>query len=380
MYKHFIKGYSMDLQSPIRCGLLGLVVSLLATIAAAQPPPVGPPPNRAEKGNLFVSTMTNLMRDRAQATVDETNARLKREGRSSRVSIESLRVYKPYRSKTDALNQPNSWFVRTPYILKIKVAIPASFDRHISIPIDVNVFCDGWHMKSGTVTVRSKPGPASIEGGNILEDVIHVRDYIDAKVRSAFNPTAPLTMPLPLTKCSTIGASDRGTEAAEDDVVVWDEPFVAPTDGVVARPTIEVTFDRLKRLRARQIGGAILYKEVEEILLNTYANYSQLQKGLSMREGDEVVLNLPTVRLDARKFDMLVVIGNVEQPPNNPKDSAFAATAKVGNYSPGSHVLQIPKWYSMPPDRLNPKPRFFSVPAYELHYTVRFIDAGVAHR
>lgn len=364
---------------------------LTATAAAAQSPPVGPPlpqtnlpvctPSQSNApciAELGVFVLTNTIRNKAQERVDATNARLKAEGRSSRASIESLSQWRPHRSQTEMLNQPNSSLVRVPYILRIKVSIPATSDRHIGIPIDVNVFCDNWHTDNGSITVRSKPGPASFEGGNILEDVFNIGNYIDAQVRSGFSAPAPITMPIENTKCSTIGASDNGTETTNDDAVLWTVPRRFRFPDVVSTPTIEVTFDRLKRLPARSLGGGVLYQPVEDILLNTYANYSARQSGLTMREGDDVPLSLPMVRLDARKFDTLVVLGNIEQPPNNPKDSAFTATAKAANYGPGSHVLQIPKWYSRPPDRWNPKPTFFRVPAYELSYTVRYTDRGLA--
>ncbi len=370
----------MGLQGSIRCCLLVLGIALSATIAAAQPPPVGPPPNSTNKNELAVSQLTLLVRGFAQAAVDMANTRLEEENRPARASIEEVRVWPPYRSKTTTPNKPNSWYVRIPYSLRIKVSVPLTSDRHIGIPIDLECFCEGWHTKSGTVTVRSQPGPASIEGGNILEDIVHVRDYLDAQVRSSFTSPLPATLPL-LGKCVTIGASDGGTAAVDDDVVLWDTPpRLTPHEDVALKPTIEVTFDRVKRLRARNLKSEILYKDVENILLSAFANYSQVQKGpLSMREGDEVALGLPKVRLDADRFDSLVVIGSIEQPPDNPKDSAFAAAVKAQNYAPGSHLLQIPKWYTLPPTPQNPKPQFIRVPAYELSYTVRFVDPRTVH-
>jgi hypothetical protein len=370
----------MGLQASVRCRLLVLGIALSATVAAAQPPPVGPPINKTNKKELAVSQLTLLVRGFAQAAADMANKTLEEENRPARASIEEVRAWPPYRSKTTTPNKPNSWNVRIPYLVRIKVSLPVTSDRHIGIPVDVECFCEGWHTKSGTVTVRAQPGPASIEGGNILEDVVHVRDYLDAQVRSSFSSPLPVTQPL-LAKCITIGASDGGTAAGDDDLVLWDTPpRLRAHEGVALKPTIEVTFNRVKRLRARNLKGEILYKDVESILLKAFANYSQVQKGpLSMREGDVVTLGLPTVRLDADQFDSLIVIGSIEQPPNNPKDSAFAAADKAQNYAPGSHVLAIPKWYTLPPTAGNPKPQFIRVPAYELSYTVRFVDPRSIH-
>jgi hypothetical protein len=84
--------------------------------------------------------------------------------------------------------------------------------------------------------------------------------------------------------------------------------------------------------------------------------------------------DLPAVTLPASTYDKLVVIANVEQPPNNPRDSAFEVGARAQYYAPGPHQLVIPKWYWMPPDAFSRKPQLVSVPAYQLDYTVRYID------
>jgi len=357
--------------------LTALVLTLSAALASAQPSPIGPPPNHTDKGSVLIPLLTNVMRSRAQTTVDETNARLRAQGKSTRVSIESLSVNRPSRSSEVMPNQPNSWFVRVPHVLTIKVAIPHAFDRHIHIPIGLNVFCNNWYTKAGTVIVRSEPGPASIEGGSILEDIISVRDDIDARVRSSFTPPLPATATVG-GRCSSIGFSDGGTTAVNDDVILWDVPPPASAaDDFIVKPTIEVTFERLKRLRARGRGDQILYKDQEDISLHAFANYTEAQKTLSMREGDDVALNMAPIRLDARKFENLVIIGSVEQPPNNPKDSVFAAATKAQGYAPGSHKLQIPKWFSIPPDQFSHKPQLIPVPAYELTYTVRFHDPSI---
>lgn len=357
--------------------LTALALTFSAALASAQPPPIGPPLNHSDKGSVLIRLLTSVMRSRAQTTVDETNARLKAQNKSTRVFIESISVNRPSRSNEVMPNQPNSWFVRVPHVLTIKVAIPHAFDRHIHIPIGLNVFCNNWYTKTGTVIVRSDPGPASIEGGSILEDIISVRDDIDARVRSSFTPPLPVTATVG-GRCSSIGASDGGTTAVNDDLILWDvPPPISSFDDIIVKPTIEVTFDRLKRLRARGRGDEILYEDREEIFLHAFANYTEAQKTLSMREGDDVALDVPPIRLDARKFENLVIIGSVEQPPNNPKDCVFAAATKAQGYAPGSHTLQIPKWFSIPPNQFSHKPQLVSVPAYELSYTVRFHDPSL---
>lgn len=358
---------------------------LSAATAAAQPTPVGPPPNHTDTTQLPVSSLTSSVRNTAQTKVNQANQSLQAQGKSSRASIEAIRVMaRPNRVATQMPNRPNSWYFRVPYMVTIKVDIPVTSDRHIHIPIDVNMFCDNWQTGQGLIVARSQPGPASFEGGNILEDVFNVGNFIDSQVRSAFTPPLPVTTPLNLTKCNTLGATDLGTPSTDDDAIVWDVPrpgLRPPVGGAVSSgPTIEVTFNRLKRVPARRFPqNSVLYQDVESFLLNAFANYNQVQKSLTMREGDDVALNLPTVRLEAGTYENLVVIGNVEQPPNNPKDSAFDAATKAQSYGAGTHVLRIPKWYSQPPDRFHRQPALSSTPAYQLSYTVRYIDPNVLH-
>jgi hypothetical protein len=363
-------------------GLLVLGLTSSAALAAAQPPPVGPPVNVTETGQLPVPFITAEVEDRAQAEVDETNARMEAEGDSARASVSGLQVWGPYRSASTLWDRPNSSFVRVPYILSIEVEI-TGFNRFIHIPIDVTVSCDAWDTSAGTVTVRSKAGPASIEGGSILEDMIHIRDYLDARVRASFSSPAPVTVPLAglVPPCSTIGASNGGTAAVADDLIVWDVPRrQLPVGDLMAKPTVEVTFDRITRLPAHTLDGAVLYQDVEDFYLNLFANYAPRQKQLTMEEGDVVSLaDVLPVTLTASKYDKLVVIANAAQPPNNPKDSGFGVGLRTQSYSPGPHSIVIPKWYWLPASGLIRKPRLVSVPAYQVDYTVRYFDPGIMY-
>lgn len=366
--------------------------ALLATSnVAAQSPAVGPQEPAANlsecspsqsnapcKAEFGIFIVTNTIRGTTQKALDAANAQLQKDGRSSRVSIQSLQTYQPRRMQTQHLNQPNEWFIRVPYILTIKVTIPVTSDRRISIPLDINFTCDNWQTNNGQIVIRSSTGPASFEGGNILESVFNIGNFIDAQVRGAFVAPPPVTQQLPNSKCSTIGGSTSGTAQPDDDVVIWTVPRpLKPIGDVAATSAVEITFNRLKRLQARSAGGGILYRDVEDILLNVSANTSRQQKALKMREGDDVALSLPTIRLSPANFDSLVIVGNVEQPPNNPKDSAFATATKAQNYRPGTHVIRIPKWYSQPPGKGSTKPILLSVAAYELSYTVRHVSTGV---
>lgn len=367
------------MKKTIILSVLTIICIIAPRAADSQPTAIGPTANTTQAGELSVFTIKAFVNGKTLDIVRETNAQLEADGESSRASISEIKVFKPSRTATLLENRPNSMIVRVPFIVRIKVAIPVFSDRFISIPISVEVSCEGWQNPVGNISVRSVPGPASIEGGSLFEDIIQVNRIIDAKVHNSFNQPSPSTAPPVLadTRCRNIGITDFGTATVNDDAIHFDRPIVRPIIVTVARPlgpTVEITFNRLKRLRARNLNGGVVYSEVEQIFLNAFANYEQRQKTLSMREGDDVALNLPPVVLNAGLFDKLVVIGNIEQPPNNPKDTRFRTSLRTSSFGPGSHVLQIPKFFIKPPDRFNRKPQLIPVNAYELSYTVRFIE------
>ncbi len=365
------------LESLTRSSLLAVAILFSAIVSAAQPPPLGPPANHAEDGTLATKTILGFVRVTAQKSIDLTNAQLRADGKSTRVSLESVTTNGGSRSQTTKANRPNSWCVLMYVTVKLKVAINNALDRRIYIPIDVEVFCDGWHNeRGGTIVVRGRPGPASIEGGSDFE-ILGIRDYINGQVRAAYNAPMPAVTDLGF-KCNTIGYANRGTATILDDDVVWDIPkvtahHVLPTTAL-PKPEILVTFEKIKRLRARRFDNSVLYHDVEQITFRGFANYLEIGKSLlSMREGDELPLQLRTLTIDPKKFDKLVVIGNIEQPlGDNDKHTSFSVAAASLKFSPGQHQLQIPKWFSQI-DQHTHKPLFYSEPAYELTYTVRVL-------
>ena len=360
---------------------LFLVLAIIGYVNA-QPPAIGPGANSGQAGEISVFTIKVLVEAKTRDIVQQVNTQLENDGESARVSMSEIKPFKPLRTDTRYFDRPNSTYVRTPVFVKLNVNFPALGTlRTIHIPIDVEVSCNGWQNGTGTIGIRAVPGPPSIEGGSIFEDIIQVRGFIDAKVRNNMPTLLPSSAPPLLAdpRCRNIGVTDFGTATVNDDAIHFDRPArgIIGTSGVLARPSVEVTFDRLKRLNARDLNNGVLYSEVEQIALNAFANYEQRQKIVSMREGDDIALNLQPVRLISSQYDKLVVIGNIEQPPNNPKDSAFRASLRAQNYEPGTHVLRIPKFYTRPPDRFNPHPTFVRVDAYELTYTVRSIGSPV---
>jgi len=270
---------------------------LCAGQIAAQPPAIGPGPNTTQAGELSVFTLTVGVKAKTLDIVNATNAQLEAAGESARVSVKEVKALKASRVPTQFDDRPNSMIVRAPLFVNIEVHIPVFGNRFIHIPIDVNVACDGWQNPTGNITVRAVPGPASIEGGSIIEDIIQVRGLIDSNVRNNFTQPLPSVVPSMLAdpRCKNIGVTDFGTAIVTDDAIHFDRPrIVRPIIGTVGglTPTVEVTFNRLKRLPARDLRNRVVYREVEQIALNAFANYTQLQKIVSMREGDDVALDL----------------------------------------------------------------------------------------
>ena len=343
----------------------------VSAFAQAAPPPLGPSTFRSDKIRLAVSVIVAITKTKVAEIVAQTNDTIHKT--TSHVNVEALplQVFGPRREATRYTNRPNEFYVKVPLMISVKVKIPLASDRTVSIPLNVDFSCDGWHTGNGNLQIVAKTERAIIEGGNIAEDVIRVRDIIDNLIKSRLAIPAGFPVPsLPISSCVTIGASPGKFVGDPDAFIAYDQPGRVLTTSVIrALPTINVTLLRLKRLQARN-KGAVLYQTTENILLETYANFEMRQSNvLTMREGDEVNLSLPP--LNVRAGNMLVIIANIkQQPTSTPEDSAFAVWARTANFSPGTHTLQISKVFTEPPGPTHSKPLQIRVPAYELTYTV----------
>jgi hypothetical protein len=356
-------------------------VSAFAQATTAPPPPVGPAGYRSEQQQIGVGLITGLVKTKTAEIVQRANDNLRARGESVRVSLQEVKVYAPSRVATLYTNRPNQWFVKVPMNVHLKVDIPASSDRQIYIPLDINISCENWHTGKGTLRLIAQPGPISVEGGNIIEEAVGLKDYVDSQVKSNF-PTLSIINATPGNPptCSTIGTTPGEPPDYRFGFIAYDRPVIVRpgVDAAAVRPTVEVTFLKLKRLRARGRGG-VLYSPTENITLDTYANFASRQSSvLTMHEDEEVNLNMPPLVLKAAGLEILVILANVNQQPlAQPQDSAFNAWPKSSGFSPGTHTLQITKVYVDPPGPGHTKPLFIRVPAYELTYTVRYSDPGL---
>jgi hypothetical protein len=362
----------------VRIAILAAITLTAVSIGRGQiSPPLGPETYRSDAKQLGVSLLTGMVKTTLDKIVTDTNAELARQGKSIRIQALPFKSWPPRREATQYTNRPNEWFIKIPTMIGINVDIPVVADRQIYYPLDLNLACNGWQTGNGVVKVTAKTGPPSVEGGNIIEDIIHIRDYVDSQVKSNLPQITAVTQTIPNSQCTTIGASPNTTGTVDKFAfIAWDPPGrrLPPIVGTVAQPRLEVSFIKLKRLRARGNGGGIIYSPSENIMLDVYANFSERQSSvLTLSENDEVTLNIPTIVLNSPLLNSLVVIANIDQQPlGSTQDSAFAVALRSANYSPGVRTLTIPKHYVVPIGPTNRKPYIATTPAYELTYKVTY--------
>jgi len=346
-----------------------------AQLTTAPPPPLGPATYRSSQQEIGVGIITLLVKGKTNEIITTTNQSLKDAGHGNiKVSLMSLRVNKPMRVATLYTNRQNEYYVKIPMNIGLNVDIPHSSDRQIYIPLDIDVHCENWFTRQGKIRVWGQPGPASIEGGNIIEDILTVKRFVDDQVRSNFPTLSGFVAPLfDQRLCSTIGVDPGDPPDYRFGFIAFDPPGrIIPATMVGS--SAQVTFEKLKRLQARDRGGNPLYYPTENIMLEVHANHQSRQSAtLTMNEGQEVNLAFPAFSVPTAGYDKLVVLANINQQPNaQPQDSAFDAWPKTANFGPGTHTLTITKVYSVPPMPPLRKPSYIRVPAYELTYSVRY--------
>jgi hypothetical protein len=365
----------------LRISILAVAMLAVSAIARGQvSPPIGPETYRSDKQQIGVGIITGMIKTAAEKIVADTNANLQSTGSSTTVRLLPFTFHPPDRIASKYTNRPNQWHVWMPTIIGINVDMPHGINRQVYISLDLNISCDGWQTGNGVVRVTAAPGPPFIEGGSILEDIIPIRDFVDGQVRLRLPQLAAETQTIPMSKCETIGASPNSGTFDPFAFIAYDAPVRRPIGVTTAIPRLEVSFIKLKRLRARgNLGSGVLYNPTESIMLDVYANFGERQSSvLTMKEDDEVTLNIPPVVFNAPLPGSLVLIANINQEPlGSTQDSAFAAALSSANYSPGVHTLQIPKHYVVPIGPGNRKPYIATTPAYELTYKVNYVSAAV---
>lgn len=326
--------------------------------------------------------LTGFVNTEVNAALTSTNASLANQKFKASVSELPLQFWSPYRLPTTYTNRPNEWYVTLPMIVGIQVHIPDWFDRQVFVPLNLNVYCDGWYTGSGVIKIDAVPGPPSFEGGSWLEDapgLSLIRDYVNSLVRANFNVPPVLHQTYDQLKCDALGVLPGQGLNDKFAAIIYDKPpATGPKHGTVAgelfEPQLTVTYLALKRLMARDAHNNILYAATENIFLETYAEYTtRSTQTLTMKENDQATLTMAPVVLHAPFLDPLVIIANIRQ-QSGVEDSAFGIWPQALNFSPGAHTLTVTKTYVVPPGTLpnQTKPQFVQVPAYELDYMVQY--------
>ncbi|MFL6229780.1 MAG: hypothetical protein ACJ741_13495 [Pyrinomonadaceae bacterium] len=356
----------------IRPAVLSLFVGAVCSTADGQyPPPVGPDSYRVDKTDISANILRNVVQTFINKVLADTNASLKAQGQGYHADlIGGVTFNSPYRTASENSNRPNQYYVKVPMNFTINISIPHTSDRQLHYPMELNVTCDGWQTGNGVVKYTAATGPPDIQGGNVIENLLQVRELIDGIVKSHL-PSIGAQVQTFNNPCVTIGASPGNIEA-QNSFIAWDAPVRRGINGVGAvSPHLEITFLRLKRLAARG-NGQLLYAPVENVKLDAFANFDERQsQTLTFREGDVVTLNLTPVIINSPLPNVLVVIANIEQPAGSADDTTFGSATRAANFSPGEHTLQIPKEYVIPGGGpAHAKPSFGHTPGYELTYKV----------
>lgn len=339
----------------------------------AQSPPLGPATFRSDNNQLSVGILTSVVRGKVQEIVDNTNVMIKQQTSLAKAEFKDLKVYAPFRAATEYKDRPNQYYIDVPMNIEINIDITAASDRQIYYPLDLKISCDGWQTGKGNIVVVAQPGPPSIEGGSIIEDILHVSNYIDSKIRQNISQPGAVSIPLP-GQCSTLGVVAKTGNDLPNSYIAFDPPSRRIIVSSAIEPVIQVKLLRLKRLMARG-NGEVLYYPTENITLSTYADFMYRQTNLTMKEGDDVALDGTPMTINPPLFDKFVLIANItQQPYGQPIDSSYDMTLASSNYSPGTHTVQITKTYTIPPNQFNRKPTFVQVPAYELTYSLSYTN------
>lgn len=349
--------------------LLPFIIAASSIAFAQYPPPIGPDSYKVDKTDISANILRNVARTAINKVLADTNASLKNQGGGIHVDlVGNVNFNQPYRTPSQNTNRPNQYYVKVPMSFTLNVSIPHTSDRQLIYPLDLNITCDRWFTGSGVVTYTAVTGPPDIQGGNVLENLLQVRNLIDNTVKS-YLPSIGAQVQTFNNPCVTIGASPSNIEA-QNSFIAWDAPVRRPTSGIgTVAPHLEITFVKLKRLAARG-NGQVLYAPVENVDLDAYANFGERQShSLTFREGDEVGLNLTPVIINAPLPNILVVIASINQPGGSADDTSFWSAPSSANFSPGEHTLQIPKHYVIP-GRPGIKPTIVATPGYELTYKV----------
>lgn len=369
---------------------LGIAVPLLLLALGARGalgqgyPPAQGPLLAGEDGRFIPLFLVNRKVDSTiQAELDKINARIAREADSTGIEAHlsfSRTTYKPAMSTTQYPDRPNENVVRSPFIVSYDVTSIryhglGYFDREIGQSIQLEFSCHSWFTGQGQIRATTRAERPYLNGTSFGEDVLNffightLTDLVDSRLRAQL-PGAIASVGDSLGACNRLGVSP-GTAPDYDDGQINYALVRVPR----ALPTAwdaSVTFQKIKRLPARTLGGDVLYSDAEDIQVIFYASHTgRSAQLLEMREGEERSLSMPPVAVGRLGGSaQLVLILNVEQLTSFQRDSRFVVYTRENNFGDGTRTVVIRKTYWEPPQRLPDgrlgKPTKREVDAYEV--------------
>lgn len=369
-----------------------LLVAVGARGASGQgyPPAQGPLLAVEPFSTLPTFAIINQVKTTIQTQLDSINARIARDSDSAdiqaHVSIAELTTYKPAMETTQYPDRPNENIVRIPFIVSYDVTgiryhgLPY-FSRKLGQSLEVVFACHNWATGQGRMRATGRADRPYLDGTSFGEGVLNffiahtLTDLVDSKLRAQL-PGALTSISDSLGACNRLGVTSGTGPSYTDGSINFKQvrgprPLPTALDG-------SVTWQKIKRLPARRLGGAVLYQEVEDVQMVLYANQSgQSAELLEMREGEERMLNLQPVNMGRLGDAGLVLIANVEQLGSFHRDVRFSVFTQATTFGHGTQKLVVTKTYWMPPQHLPggglTKPMEHRVDAYEI--TV-MVDAG----
>jgi hypothetical protein len=362
-----------------------LLLTLGAASAAAQGyPPAQGPLLAGGDGRYIPMFVVNYKVDSTiQAQLDVINAKISREADSTGIEAHlsfSRTTYKPAMSTTQYPDRPNENVVRVPFIISydvtgIRYHGLGYFDREIGQSLSIEFSCHDWFTGRGQVRATSRADRPYLNGTSFGEDVLNffiansLTDLVDSKLRAAL-PGAMTSVGDSLGACNRLGVTPGTAPDYRDGQI--DYALVRVPRSLPTAWDASVTFQSIKRLPARTLGGDVLYNDAEDIQLVFYANQTgRSAQLLEMREGDERSLGMPAVELGRLGGGaQLVLILNVEQLTSFQRDSRFAVYSRDNDFGNGTRKVVVRKTYWEPPQRLPDgrltKPTKREVDAYEI--------------
>jgi hypothetical protein len=355
-------------------------------------PALGPPAPRDPINDLGVQAiLTAVLRNKVDEVVAGINA-----GNANSTDVRakvswSFNVWGPSMFATQYTDRPNENYANVPYLLDFYVhdiekhtaigwiSVPAT--RHITMGINLQMFCDQWQTGQGHLKLVPRSDPPYLDNSQgALEQVVNfflantVTSYIDSQVRSrmsGFGAAAGIGSTTLPGQCDALGAHSGVLGDPADDTILFSyhPPRFHTLPTVYNQVTVKLT--AVKRLVAHDLYGGVLYDAMETPAIDAFANYQHMYMQLpAMVEGQMLPVNGPTMVLDRpANTDSLVLIGNVVLASRT--ESAYRVFGSSMNFGNGTQSVFVRKSYWTQANPLTgAKPYQMFVDAYELVFQV----------